>query len=78
MPKHNGGENVALEAQVMPVDPATQAVATPQPVQDAPPDGHTVATAVEISDSDDEMLITPERRRRLREQLQSWRSSSSD
>ena len=46
--------------------------------QVAPPDGHTAATAVEISDSDDELLITPERRRRLREQLQAWRSSNSD
>ena len=78
MPQHNGGENVTPEAQVRPVDPPIQAVATPQPVQVAPPDGHTAATAVEISDSDDEMLITPERRRRLREQLQAWRSSSSD
>ena len=78
MPQHSGGENVTPEAQVRPVDPPTQAVATPQPVQVAPPDGHTAASAVEISDSDDEMLITPERRRRLREQLQAWRSSSSD
>ena len=78
MPQHNGEENVTPEAQVRPVDPPTQAVATPQPVQVAPPDGHTAATAVKISDSDDEMLITPERRRRLREQLQAWRSSSSD
>ena len=61
MPQHNGEENVTPEAQVRPVDPPTQAVAT-----------------VEISDSDDELLITPERRRRLREQLQAWRSSSSD
>ena len=76
------GEDAAPEAQmvggVRPVDPPTQAVATPQADQVAPPDGHTAATAVEISDSEDEMLITPERRRRLREQLQSWRSSSSD
>ena len=66
------------EAQMRPVDPPTQAVATPQADQVAPPDGHTAATAVEISDSEDELLITPERRRRLREQLQAWRSSSSD
>ena len=67
------------EAQVGPVDPPTQAVATPQADQVAPPDGHTAATAVEISDSEDELLvITPERRRRLRDQLQAWRSSSSD
>ena len=76
------GEEAAPEAQmvggVRPVDPPTQAVATPQADQVAPPDGHTAATAVEISDSEDELLITPERRRRLREQLQSWRSSSSD
>ena len=80
------------------VDPPTQAVATmlnqatPQPDQVTPPvvgqppspvaDGHTAASAVEILDSEDElvqeMLLTPVRRRRLREQLQSWRSSSSD
>ena len=76
------GEEAAPEAQmvggVRPVDPPTQAVATPQPEQVAPPDGHTAATAVEISDNEDELLITPERRRRLREQLQLWRSSSSD
>ena len=59
------------------VDPPTQAVATPQADQVTPPDGLTAANAVEISDSEDELLITPERRR-LREQLQSWRSSSSD
>ena len=73
MPQH-----VTPEAQVRPVDPPTQAVATPQADQVAPPDGHTAATAVEISDSDDELLVTPERRRRLREQLQAWRSSSSN
>ena len=82
VPQHNGEEDAAPEAQVRPVDPPTQAVATPQPDQVAPPDGLTAANAVEISDSEDElvqgMLITPERRRRLREQLQSWRSSSSD
>ena len=80
------------------VDPPTQAVATvpnqatPQPVQVPPPvtgqppspvaDGNTAASAVEILDSEDElvqdMLLTPVRERRLREQLQSWRSSSSD
>ena len=79
------------------VDPPTQAVATvlnqatPQPDQVTPPvagqppspvaDGNTAASAVEILDSEDElvqeMLLTPVRRR-LREQLQSWRSSSSD
>ena len=78
MPQHNGEENVTPETQVRPVEYPTQAVATPQADQVAPPDGHTAATAVEISDSDDELLITPERRRRLREQLQAWRSSSSD
>ena len=80
------GEEAAPEAQVVggvrPVDPPTQAVATPQPDQVTPPDGHTAANAVEILDSEDELvqelLLTPERRRRLREQLQSWRSSSSD
>ena len=78
----NGEEDAAPEAQVRPVDPPTQAVATPQPDQVALPDGLTAANAVEISGSEDElvqgMMITPDRRRRLREQLQSWRSSSSD
>ena len=80
------------------VDPPTQEVApvpnqaTPQPGQVPPPvtrqppppvaDGNTAASAVDILDSEDElvqeMLLTPVRERRLREQLQSWRSSSSD
>ena len=80
------------------VDPPTQAVApvpnqaTPQPGQVSRPvtrqppppvaDGNTAASAVDILDSEDElvqeMLLTPVRERRLREQLQSWRSSSSD
>ena len=80
------------------VDPPTQAVApvpkqaTPQPGQVPPPvprqppppvaDGNTAASAVEILDSEDElvqeMLLTPVREKRMREQLQSWRSSSSD
>ena len=80
------------------VDPPTQAVApvpnqaTPQPGQVPPPvtrqppppvaDGNTAASAVEILDSEDElvqeMLLTPVRERTMREQLQSWRSSSSD
>ena len=80
------------------VDPPTQAVApmpkqaTPQPGQVPPPvprqppppvaDGNTAASAVDVLDSEDElvqeMLLTPMRERRLREQLQSWRSSSSD
>ena len=80
------------------VDPPTQAVApvpkqaTPQPGQVPPPvprqppppvaDGNTASSAVDVLDSEDElvqeMLLTPVRERRLREQLQSWRSSSSD
>ena len=51
------------EAQVRPVDPPTQAVATPQADQIAPPDGNTAATAVEISDSEDELLVIPASRR---------------
>ena len=66
--------------------------ATPQPGQVPPPvtrqppppvaDGNTSASVVDILDSEDElvqeMLLAPVRERRLREQLQSWRSSSSD
>ena len=66
--------------------------ATPQPGQVPPPvtrqppppvaDGNTAASAVETLESEDElvqeMLLTPVRERRMREQLQSWRSSSSD
>ena len=54
-------EDVTPETQERPVDPPTQAEATPQ-VQEAPSDGHTVATAVEISDSEDELLVTFVRR----------------
>ena len=79
VPQFNGEEATAPEAQMvgrgMPVDPPTQAVATPQADQVTPPDGHIAANAVEILDSEDElvqeMMLTPERRRRLREQLQS-------
>ena len=80
------------------VDLPTQAVApvpnqatlqpgqVPPSVSRQPPppvaDGNTAASAVEILDSEDElvqeMLLTPVRERRMREQLQSWRSSSSD
>ena len=59
VPQPTGEEEAAPEAQmvagVRPVDPPTQAVATPQADQVAPPDGHTAATAVEISDSEDEI-----------------------
>ena len=55
-------QRVTPEAQVRPVDPPIQAD------QVAPPDGHTAATAVEISDSEDELLVAPASRR----------SSSSD
>ena len=80
------------------VDPPTQAVApvpnqeAPQPgpaprPRQAPapapvPDGNTAATAVDILDSEDELIqemaLTPRRERRLRAQIQNWRSSSSD
>ena len=80
------------------VDPPTQAVApmpkqaaprlgqVPPPVPRQPPppvaDGNTAASAVDVLDSEDElvqeMLLTLVRERRLREQLQSWRSSSTD
>ena len=60
MPQQNE-EDVTPEAQVRPVDPPTQAEATYQ-VQEAPSDGHTAATAVEISDSEDELLVTLVRR----------------
>ena len=65
VPHLTGEEDATPEAPVGPVDPPTQAVATPQV---APPDGHMAATAVEISDSEDELLVTPASRR----------SSSSD
>ena len=70
MPQQNGDE-VAPEAQVRPVDPPTQVEAPPQgqvrlvepptqaeappQVQVTPSDGHTTATAVEISDSESEL-----------------------
>ena len=90
----NGGEDAALVVQMVErvwpvVNPPTQAVAPmpqPPPVPRQPPppvaDGNTAASAVDVLDSEDElvqeMLLTPVRERRLREQLQSWRSSSSD
>ena len=92
----NGGEDAALVVQMIErvrpvVNSPIQAVvpvlnqATPQPDQVPPSpvaDGNTAASAVEILNSEDElvqeMLLTPVRGRRLREQLQSWRSSSSD
>ena len=46
------------------------------------PDGNSVARAYEVLDSEDELVqdlsLTPRRERRLRDQLQSWRSSSSE
>ena len=59
MPQQNG-EHVTPEAPVRPVNPQANQV--------APPDGQTAATAVEISDSEDKLLVTPASRR----------SSSSD
>ena len=59
MPQQNG-EHVTPEAKVKPVNPQANQV--------APPNGQTAATAVEISDSEDELLVTPVSRR----------SSSSD
>ena len=53
MPQQNEDE-VAPEVQARPVDPPTQAEAPPQ-VQVTPSDGHTAATAVEISDSESEL-----------------------
>ena len=77
MPQQNGEDPVAPEAQVRPVEPTPQAIATPQPAQTVPSDGLTANSAVEISDSDseEELLISPERRRRLRRQLQTWRNN---
>ena len=88
----------ALLAELNGGDPPTQAVApmpkqaAPQPGQGPPPvprqppppvaDGNTAASAVDVLNSEDElvqeMLLTPVRERRLRKQLQSWRSSNSD
>ena len=64
--------------------PAPGQAPPPVPRQPLPPiaDGNTAANAVNVLDSEDElvqeMLLTPRRERRLREQLQSWRSCSSD
>ena len=70
----------------MPKQAAPQPGQVPPPVPRQPPppvaDGNTAASAVDVLVSEDElvqeMLLTPVRERRLREQLQSWRSSSSD
>ena len=51
--------------------PPNQAAAAPPQGQGAPTEGHTVETAVIIYDSEEEaLIISPERRRMLREQLQ--------
>ena len=64
--------------------PAPGQAPPPVPRQPPPPvaDGNTAANALNVLDSEDElvqeMLLTPRMERRMREQLQSWRSSSSD
>ena len=70
----------------MPNPAAPQPGQAPPPVPRQPPPpiagGNTAANTVDVLDSEDElvreMLLTPRRERRLREQLQSWRSSSTD
>ena len=53
----------------------------PRPVPPAA-DGNSRAGAVEVLDSDDEFIqelgLSPRRERRLREQIQTWRSSNSE
>ena len=75
---------------VIPV-PSPTAPAPRQPVQPGPApaprqapvtDGNSAETAVDVLDSEDEVVqdmhLTPRRERRLRERLQAWRSSSSE
>ena len=56
--------------------PVPRQVPAPAPVAD----GSSAASAVDVLDSEDElvqdMLLTPRRERRLRDQLQSWRDRS--
>ena len=57
--------------------------AQPQPNPVPPPaDGNSRVGAVEVLDSDDELVqdlrLTPRRERRLRAQIEQWRNASSD
>ena len=71
-----------------PVHGRAQAGPVPaQPQAPAPPpapaaDGSTRAAAVEVLDSDEEFIqeldLTPRRERRLRRQINQWKSSGSD
>ena len=72
-----------VPAQPVPVQPAPVQLAQVQPVPAA--DGNSEESALEVLDSEDElvqdMTLSPRREQRLRRQLQVWRdrlSSSSD
>ena len=58
--------------------PAPRQAPAPAPAAD----GHTAERAYEVLDSEDELIqdlsLTPRRERRLRDRLQTWRSSSSE
>ena len=83
------GVQVTRTAVVQPVQPTPQPV-QPAPAQPAPAangvrDGSSEESALEVIDSEDElvqeMTLSPRREQRLRRQLQVWRerlSSSSD
>ena len=65
------------QPQPGPANPQIQPVPPPAPVAD----GHSRAGAVEVLDSDEEFIqelsLTPRRERRLRAQIENWKSSSS-
>ena len=69
-----------------PVPPPVNGAVQPQPgARPVPPpvaDGSSRTAAVDVLDSDDEFIqelrLSPRRERRLRQQIQNWKSSSSE
>ena len=68
--------------QPCPVHGTVQPQPGPRPVPPPAADGSSRAGAVEVLDLDDEFIqdlrLSPRRERRLRQQIQTWRSSSSE
>ena len=78
----NAGQPQPGPAQPQPGPAPPQPGPAPRQAPLPAADGNTRAGALEVLDSDDELVqdlrLTPRRERRLRDQLQVWRSSSSD
>ena len=71
-----------VHGRIQPQPGPAQPQAPVPPPAPAPADGNSRATAVDVLDSDEEfvqdMRLSPRRERRLRAQIQSWKSSSSE